>query len=82
MTERTYKGCHKDAINKAIKKATAGSESELNDFLSAVGRLDGLAERWEETTVWHEPPFLDGEIHITTGDLKDIATLVRHVQGR
>lgn len=50
------------------------------EILQAANRLEHLAERWERTEVWHEPPFLDGRIHITTGDLKDIATLVRSIK--
>ncbi len=42
--------------------------------------LEALAERWEQTPVWHDPPFLDGEVHIRTGHLRDIAALVRWAQ--
>jgi hypothetical protein len=45
----------------------------------AINRLKPLAERWERTSEWHHPPFLDGEIHITTGDLRDIATLIHGI---
>lgn len=49
-----------------------------NDLLcDAAARLEALAARWEETPEWHEPPFLDGRIHITTGDLRAISIIVR-----
>lgn len=46
---------------------------------TAICRLKGLSERWEETDIWHEPPFMDGEIHITTGDLLAIHTLMHEL---
>lgn len=62
-------------------QTTAGTLLKSTDLLAAVERLEGLAERWEETEVWHEPtPFLNGTIKITTGDLRDIATIVRGIQ--
>jgi hypothetical protein len=39
--------------------------------------LNALAERWDETPEWHNPPFHDGEIHITTGDLHAISNFVK-----
>lgn len=56
------------------------AEVASDALLAAVKRLEPLAERWEETTVWHDPPFYDGRINIDTGDLKDIATVVRAIQ--
>ena len=32
-----------------------------DDLLAAAERLEGLAERWEETGVWHEPPATRGD---------------------
>jgi hypothetical protein len=46
----------------------------------AVDSLVGLAERWETTKVWHNPPFLDGNIEINTGNLRDISIVVREMQ--
>lgn len=65
-------------INKACEAIDA-TQRRMNAW-DAAKRLDALAQRWERTTVWHEPPFLDGTIHITTGDLRDIATLVPFVR--
>lgn len=50
------------------------------ELAAAVERLRGLAERWEETPEWHDPPFLEGQIQITTGELRDIAILLRRFQ--
>jgi hypothetical protein len=55
-------------------------EGLSSSALLAAERLEGLAERWEETEVWHDPPFLDGRINITTGELRDISTVVRFIQ--
>ena len=35
--------------------------------------LKKLSKRWNDTPEWHDPPFLDGKIQITTGDLREIA---------
>jgi hypothetical protein len=50
------------------------------NLFDAVARLQGLADRWNETQEWHNPPFLDGRIHISTGDLRDIATVCREIR--
>ena len=57
------------------RKAVLGS----TPLFDALERLQGLAERWNETEVWHDPPFLDGTIKINTGDLRDIATVCREL---
>lgn len=49
-------------------------------LLAVLDNLEGLAERWEATPVWHEPLFRDGRININTGDLHDIAVLLRWAQ--
>lgn len=49
-------------------------------LFDAITRLQGLADRWNDTPEWHNPPFLDGRIHITTGGLRDIATACREVR--
>ena len=72
-----------DLISKALTESRAVcSASDSADLLSAADRLEGLAERWEQTECWHNPPFLEGKICITTSDLRDIAELVRHVQDK
>jgi hypothetical protein len=53
---------------------------ESTALFDAVARLQGLADRWNETPEWHNPPFLDGRIHITTGDLRDIATVCHQIR--
>ena len=53
---------------------------ESTALFDAVARLQGLADRWNETPEWHIPPFLDGRIHITTGNLRDIATVCREIR--
>lgn len=53
---------------------------ESTALFDAVARLQDLAARWNETPEWHNPPFLDGRIHITTGDLRDIATVCREIR--
>ena len=50
------------------------------EMMAAIAELDGLAQRWEQTRVWHNPPFLDGTIHITTKDLRAIWIMVRALQ--
>jgi hypothetical protein len=50
------------------------------DATAAAARLQSLADRWNETKVWHTPPFLDGRIHITTGDLRDIALVLQEIK--
>jgi len=39
--------------------------------------LQELAERWDTTEVWHNPPFHHGEIHITTEDLHAISNFLK-----
>jgi len=57
-----------------------GIEADHCAALEAIKGIEHLAERWEETVEWHEPPFLHGRVEVTTGDLRCIATLVRHMQ--
>jgi hypothetical protein len=49
----------------------------VDALLAVLENLEGLAERWESTPVWHEPLFREGRININTGDLHDIAVLLR-----
>jgi hypothetical protein len=42
-------------------------------------RVQGLADRWDSTEVWHNPPFHDGRIHIDTGDLHAISNVMKHL---
>ena len=49
------------------------------ELKTAYDRLKALSEMWEETEVWHNPPFMDGEIQITTGDLLAIHTILREL---
>lgn len=44
----------------------------------ACDDLADLASRWTGTPEWHNPDFLDGEIHIRTKHLRAIAVLVQH----
>ena len=46
----------------------------------AVEDLKLLAERWDTTKVWHKSLFLEGEIHITTGDLRSIGIVLKHLE--
>ena len=52
--------------------------------VDAINKLEHLAERWETTPEWHKghkgrkKDFTVGEIHITTGDLKQLAVLINH----
>lgn len=69
--------------NNSTPQVSAGAPRPgvgSSDLLAALENLEGLAERWESTPVWHEPLFRDGRININTGDLHDIAVLFRWAQ--
>ena len=61
---------HADAADEDI----AGGEVQ-----EAIKKLQPLAERWERTAVWHNPPFLRGRIYVTTGDLQAISIVLKHL---
>jgi len=53
----------------------------------ALERLVSMADRWEETPVWHSYgpdslPFYCGEIHVTTGDLHAMSVIKKFLQGK
>lgn len=45
----------------------------------ALRRLRPLADRWNETKCWHDPPFHDGTIKITTQDLHALSVLLERL---
>ena len=45
--------------------------------VEALSVLEDMAERWEETEVWHNPPFHDGQIHVRTKHLHAAYVLLR-----
>lgn len=49
------------------------------NYDEATQRVDAMINRWEETLEWHDPEFLEGEIHITTGDLLALKVVIDHI---
>lgn len=45
----------------------------------AIKELKGLKERWDNTEEWHDPPFYDGTIKVTTKELHAISVLLGQV---
>jgi hypothetical protein len=39
------------------------------EIAEAWKRIEGMAARWNDTPTWHEPPFYDGTIEVTTREL-------------
>jgi hypothetical protein len=60
--------------------STTEINSDSLNLINAVDQLQPLADRWNETVVWHDPPFLIGSIHITTGDLLNIAIVCKKIR--
>lgn len=50
-------------------------ETDIDGAAWAWEKLDAMAERWRETPEWHEGPFHDGRIHVTTAELHAAAIL-------
>jgi hypothetical protein len=46
----------------------------------AQRRVYSLVHRWNSTPEWHSPEFLEGQIHITTGDLLALKIVLEHVK--
>lgn len=51
-------------------------ETDIDGAAWAWERIEEMAERWRETPEWHDPPFHDGRIHVTTAELHAAAILV------
>ena len=58
-------------------KPASQSATEPDEWLTALECIKELSERWDETECWHDEPFHDGEIHITTGDLHAMSILCK-----
>lgn len=52
------------------------SNEDIDGAAWAWERIEKMAERWRETPEWHDPPFHDGRIHVTTAELHAAAILV------
>lgn len=45
----------------------------------AIAILQAMADRWNQTVEWHNPPFHDGTIKVTTRELHAAAVLLERL---